>query len=106
MARFVPTRILSLEPEWVRTQVKAFLEEDAPHGDITTIISVPGDALASAHIIAEEELVFAGSHLVDNFFARQVSVDLGQKDGDLITSGAVMGKISGLALQVQANSGR
>ena len=80
--------------------MKAFLEEDVPHGDITTTVAIRGDALATAHIIAEEELVFAGSHLVTNFFARRVSVDLGQKDGDMVASGAVMGKISGPAQDI------
>ena len=97
MAKFVPNRILSLEPDWVRTQVRAFLHEDAPDGDITTAVSIPDHAQAIADLVAEDEMVFAGAHLIPNFFGDSCRIEWMQNDGDIVKAGATIGRISGPA---------
>lgn len=81
----------------MRTQVQAFLAEDAPAGDITTDVSVPDNARAIADLVAEEEMVFAGVHLIPNFFGDPCRIELMQNDGDIVKTGAIIGRISGPA---------
>ena len=75
----------------------AFVEEDAPFGDITSESVIP-DQTCIADIIAREDLVIAGLAEVSSLFAHYgTEVHTTYHDGDWIPSGTVLLSLSGSA---------
>ncbi|MET1132749.1 MAG: carboxylating nicotinate-nucleotide diphosphorylase [Aeromicrobium sp.] len=54
-----------LERRQIVRVVEAALDEDAPHGDLTSEVFVPRDAVATADLVAREPGVFAGGEVVE-----------------------------------------
>jgi nicotinate-nucleotide pyrophosphorylase (carboxylating) len=57
-----------LTPEEIRAAVEAALAEDVGSGDVTTLATVPEDAVARARMVAREPLVVAGLALAEAAF--------------------------------------
>src|SRR5687768_1461320 len=58
-----PGASLMLDPERVRSLVRAALDEDLGRGDLTTDVIVPESARARGDLVAKQELVVAGMDL-------------------------------------------
>jgi nicotinate-nucleotide pyrophosphorylase (carboxylating) len=80
--------------------VRAALDEDAPWGDLTSEILIPGDALATAQLIARERGVFSGGAVFASAFRLtdpRTSVTLLTSDGAHFEAGALLAEVAGPA---------
>jgi nicotinate-nucleotide pyrophosphorylase (carboxylating) len=80
--------------------VAAALEEDAPWGDITSEMLIPGSATASADLVAREPGIFSGGEVFTTAFRLtdpEISVELTVEDGECFEEGAVLAVVSGPA---------
>jgi nicotinate-nucleotide pyrophosphorylase (carboxylating) len=80
--------------------VRAALDEDAPWGDLTSEILIPGDALATAQLIARERGVFSGGAVFASAFRltdARTSVTLLTSDGAHFEAGALLAEVAGPA---------
>lgn len=83
--------------------VLAALDEDAPHGDVTSEVFVPSMAVATADLVAREPGVFAGTQVVEVAMTAvdpDVKVALAIADGDRFAAGDVLATITGNARAV------
>ena len=78
--------------------VRAALAEDVGSGDVTTLATVPADAVATAVMVARESLVICGLPLAEAVF-REVSPDLNlapvAADGQRVAKGQALLNIQG-----------
>ena len=87
-----------LETRQIRRVVEAALDEDAPHGDLTSEVFVPSDAVAVADLVAREPGVFSGGEV---FRVAMTTVDpavdvaVHLTDGDPFEAGAVLATVRG-----------
>lgn len=95
-----------LTPRLIDATVGAALEEDAPQGDLTSLVLIPQSAQATATLVAREPGVFSGGavfaaamRLVDP----DVRVDMLIEDGGRLDSGMVIAQLTGLARSVLAS---
>jgi nicotinate-nucleotide pyrophosphorylase (carboxylating) len=94
------TQTLSLDPTMVKAKLSAFLLEDMPEGDATSLATVPEHTQVKAHVLANQEMVFAGAEILPLLWSEQVSCTLQQQDGDFVKSGTVLAVLSGNAREV------
>ena len=90
----------SLSPDEVLHAVRDALAEDIGTGDVTTLSTVPLDHTASALMVSREPLVLAGIDFADTAFrelSSEVSITLYKKDGDKVSRGEPLLKVSGPA---------
>lgn len=90
-------RKLSLEGDFVRAQISAFLVEDMPIDDATTLATVPAEAIDTAEFVANQELVFVGAQLLPHCWGPETSIELLAQDGVLYQPGAVLARLKGPA---------
>ncbi len=79
------------------------LEEDAPFGDITTDVTVAGDATASGVFRAKESGVLCGIDIAKRTFelvGGEVAFVKKKADGDLLEKGDIVAEISGNAASI------
>ena len=79
------------------------LEEDAPFGDITTDVTVAGDATASGVFRAKESGVLCGIDIARRTFelvGGEVAFIKKKADGDLLEKGDIVAEISGNAASI------
>ena len=79
------------------------LEEDAPFGDITTDVTVAGDATASGVFRAKESGVLCGIDIARRTFelvGGEVTFVKKKADGDLLEKGDIVAEISGNAASI------
>ena len=79
------------------------LEEDAPFGDITTDVTVAGDATASGVFRAKESGVLCGIDIARRAFelvGGEVAFVKKKADGDLLEKGDIVAEISGNAASI------
>ena len=69
-------QITELEPEWVRSKIEEFIQEDMPSGDITTENTISDSISTEAQIIAAEDFIFCGEQFISMCFPQNCSVDL------------------------------
>jgi nicotinate-nucleotide pyrophosphorylase (carboxylating) len=84
----------------LRALVEAALTEDLGRGDVTTESLVPADLLADARIIARVDGVIAGltvARLAFELTEPRARVELLARDGDRVTSGEEVARITGPA---------
>jgi len=87
-----------LETRQIRRVVDLALDEDAPHGDLTSEVFVPADAIATADLVAREPGVFSGG---DVFRIAMTTVDPSVEvavlvaDGDRFAAGARLATVRG-----------
>ena len=89
-----------LDKETIETVVKAALLEDAPTGDITSLLVIPEDATATAVLSAREAGTFSGSEVFQAAFDLtdpRIQVELIKHDGDRFEPGDVLARVSGPA---------
>jgi len=90
----------SLSDEEIRHAVQLALAEDVGAGDITTLATVPPNAVAKAVMIAREPLVVAGLPVAEAVF-RELSPALritrAAKDGDPVKAGCPLLQVDGPA---------
>lgn len=92
-----------LERRQVERVVLAALDEDAPHGDVTSEVFVPAGAVATADLVAREAGVFAGAQVVEIAMTAvdpAVKVALTIADGEAFAAGDVLATITGNARAV------
>ena len=90
----------SLSPDEVLRAVRDALAEDIGTGDVTTLATVPQDQNASALMVAREPLVLAGIDFATTTFHElsiEVAIVLYKKDGDKVSRGEPLLKVSGPA---------
>jgi nicotinate-nucleotide pyrophosphorylase (carboxylating) len=90
----------SLSPDEVLRAVRDALAEDIGTGDVTTLSTVPLDHTASALMVSREPLVLAGIDFAGTAFrelSSEVSFLLYKKDGDKVSRGEPLLKVSGPA---------
>ncbi len=78
--------------------VEQALSEDIGPGDVTTEATIPADSASTAEMLAKQDLVLAGidvSREVFHCLDPAVTFEPLAKDGDMITSGTVLARISG-----------
>lgn len=79
------------------------LIEDVGSGDVTSLSVVPKDCLASARMVARQELVVAGLEVVREVFRRvdvALAVSMQVEDGDSLSTGAEILSVTGLARSI------
>ncbi len=78
--------------------IEAALAEDVGSGDVSTIWTVPADAVSTARIVAKQPLVLFGLSAVEAVFARvdrRVRVDRVADDGGAVEPGRVVVELQG-----------
>jgi nicotinate-nucleotide pyrophosphorylase (carboxylating) len=94
---------VALDPDFIRTAIRRFLEEDIGPGDATTSRVVPPGANAAGTIVARERCVVAGLPLADAVFREldpTVSVEHLAADGEAVEAGAPLARLRGPAAPI------
>ena len=86
-----------LSEEYIVKKISEFWKEDMPSGDQTTECIVPENTRIKAEIQAMEELVFAGEKIIPHCFGKECQITINQEDGNLVSSGDVLGMVTGSA---------
>ncbi len=94
------TQTRTLDPVMVQAKLSAFLREDMPEGDATSLATVPESTQVTAHVLANQDLVFAGAEILPLLWSEQVSCTLQKHDGDAVQAGTVLAVLSGNAREV------
>jgi nicotinate-nucleotide pyrophosphorylase (carboxylating) len=92
-----------LERRHIEEFVDAALDEDAPHGDLTSEAFVPSSATATADLVAREPGVFAGAEVFEVAMTRlddRVKVSALAADGTQFEPGDVLATVEGPARAV------
>ncbi len=92
-----PNQLLKLPQPWVREQIRQFLEEDVPNGDLTTRGLADAGREVTAQLEAASELVFAGEQILDACFGEQCDVKLYFDDGAQVAPSEIIGVVTGPA---------
>lgn len=88
----------NLDESYIKRKIAEFLAEDIPLKDFTTSGTVPEDAITTAIIEAQGDLVFAGEQIIPLFFDKYgFTVEMLAKDGDELKDGDLIAKIKGNA---------
>ena len=89
-----------LSAEEIRRHVRAALAEDIGSGDVTTLATVPADAIARAVMVARESLVLSGLAFAEVAFKElSPSIQFSRlaADGQTLARGAVLARVQGSA---------
>ena len=89
-----------ISDEYIVTKLLEYWEEDMPNGDKTTDCIVSENVFIKAEIQAVEELVFAGKEIIPHCFGENCQVAINQDDGALLSSGDVLGVVTGSARNI------
>ncbi len=103
--------MIALDPQYVRSVVRAALAEDMGSGDITTLLTVPPGTAATAEFVAKQPGVIAGLALIEEVYLGGhlefcQSIDLEHvtcwherplTDGDHVDAGTVLATVEGQA---------
>jgi len=89
------TQYKKLDPKYISSKIKLFLEEDIPEGDKTTE-SVPSlNKTITAEIQAVEALFFSGKQVLPFCFDDETVVNIFVNDGEEVLAGETIGQITG-----------
>jgi nicotinate-nucleotide pyrophosphorylase (carboxylating) len=89
-----------LDKETIVRVVKEALLEDAPAGDITSLLAITEDATATAVLAAREPGTFSGAEVFEAAFRLtdpRITVELLKHDGDRFVPGDELARVSGPA---------
>lgn len=95
-----PSAETVLDAHTITTVVTAALREDAPTGDITSLLTIAEQTRATATLVAREPGVFAGAEVFEAAFRLTddtITVTLHAHDGDHFDAGEVLATVSGPA---------
>ena len=87
----------------IETVVRAALVEDAPWGDLTSQLLIPGSAYATARLVAREPGTFAGGEVFAAAMTLTdpaITVELAVADGDEFAAGQTLATVAGPARSV------
>ena len=87
----------NLPSKYITNNIKDFLNEDMPGGDITTINTVPKTSIITAKIIAAEDMIFSGKKIIEKCFVDSCKVKMNYEDGQKIFINDIIGSIEGPA---------
>jgi nicotinate-nucleotide pyrophosphorylase (carboxylating) len=96
----VSARPVPLPPAAVRRVLEAAYAEDAPHGDITSLVLIPESARATAELRARVPGVFSGGPIIEAGFRLhdpEAQIELLAAEGEAFLEGAVLARVSGQA---------
>ena len=88
---------IHLPDEYILKKLSGFWEEDMPDGDVTSISTISKEAHIHAKIQVVEKLVFSGQIIIPHCFGKSCNVEIEPEDGDSLSEGHIIGKISGPA---------
>ena len=88
-------QINKLDSRWVSKKLKSLLEEDLPDGDATTENVILTDTKEAFVIKSREPMVFCGNPIIENIFSTNVKINKKAKDGQKLSPGETIAKISG-----------
>ncbi len=81
----------------IQISVKTALKEDIGAGDITSLLTIPKNQIASAKIIAKEQGIISGilpvKHILDDYSSLKYTIF--KEDGDTVTNGDVIIELHG-----------
>ena len=83
----------AIDSKVLSQKIKEFLDEDKAEQDITTTRLSNNDKTKSAHIIAEEKMVFAGEQILQNIFINN-KYEVRVKDGIKCNAGDIIATVS------------
>jgi nicotinate-nucleotide pyrophosphorylase (carboxylating) len=89
-----------LDTETINRVVAEALQEDAPSGDITSLLTISEDARATAVLSAREPGTFSGAQVFEAAFSLtdpRITVDFSIRDGERFAAGQVLAQVSGPA---------
>jgi nicotinate-nucleotide pyrophosphorylase (carboxylating) len=95
-------RVKALDGNFVRSKIQAFLDEDLPEGDATTLSTIDESTQSTAHVLAADPMVFAGAQVLPHIFTDACTVDLKVQDGDKVEAGTVLAELNGPAQELLA----
>jgi nicotinate-nucleotide pyrophosphorylase (carboxylating) len=93
-------RNLTLDPAYVNQRIAWFLAEDMPWGDITVESTIDPETQSVAHVLAAQDMVFAGAQILPHFFSEDTSVELKVADGEAVEPGTVLAVLRGPAQEL------
>lgn len=96
------SRNLTLEPAWVQERVAAFLSEDMPEGDATSLATVNPATQNTAEVRANQALTFVGAQVLPALWSAAVSCELRVKDGQAVEAGTALAHLTGSAQELLA----
>ncbi|MBF2053462.1 MAG: carboxylating nicotinate-nucleotide diphosphorylase [Candidatus Sericytochromatia bacterium] len=89
---------LNLDPGWVQARLTAFLAEDIPESDWSSLSCVAENTSAEARLLANQDLTFAGAELLSALNrAAPINCELLVKDGQQVQAGQTLAQLSGAA---------
>jgi nicotinate-nucleotide pyrophosphorylase (carboxylating) len=93
-------RNLTLDPAYVNQRIAWFLAEDMPWGDITVESTIDPETQSVAHVLAAQDMVFAGAQILPHFFSEDCTVELKVADGEAVEPGTVLAVLRGPAQEL------
>ncbi len=93
-------RNLTLDPAYVNQRIAWFLAEDMPLGDITVESTIDPETQSVAHVLAAQDMVFAGAQILPHFFSEDTRVELKVADGEAVEPGTVLAVLRGPAQEL------
>ncbi len=87
----------------VDTIIERALEEDLPHGDVTSESIIPPESLSKAVILAKESGILAGISVAESVFTKidpTLSFEVKKKDGQEIKKGDVLAELEGRSISL------
>jgi nicotinate-nucleotide pyrophosphorylase (carboxylating) len=87
-------QITTLPLNYIKNKISEFLDEDIPNEDVTTSGIFDGKEIATADVIAEEDLTLAGAFIIPYFFEHIGKVELILDDGVKIINRTTIARIT------------
>ncbi|GAB3284262.1 carboxylating nicotinate-nucleotide diphosphorylase [Sinomonas notoginsengisoli] len=94
------TAPIPLPPAAVRHVLELAYAEDAPSGDLTSLLLIPAQARATAELRAREAGIFSGGPVIEAGFRLhdpEAAVELVAAEGEAFDAGAVLARVTGRA---------
>lgn len=99
----VPAAPMPLSGIALRRVLETAYAEDAPHGDLTSLVLIPESARATAELRARVPGIFSGGPVIEAGFRLhdpQAHVELLAAEGEPFEAGAVLARVSGRAREI------
>ena len=90
----------TIPPEYVRKKLTEFYSEDITENDRTTTGTISTSAFSKAIIQSREDIVFVGNQILPVCFPEDCEVNVLVNDGEKITAGKNLVKISGPSIKI------
>ena len=100
MKRINYKQISSLEPDWIKDQIKRFILEDAPEGDLTSQGVIDKSLEISARMIAADNFIFCGQNIIPYCFPSSCQIKVFFKDGNQIFKDDTIAIVKGPAIEI------